>query len=196
MCSLSAKCLSSLDVEELVSLVERPAVQLQVQPVHAPRHPRAQARRTVRSPPVHLAYVLVQRIDLVGIGRGDVGDVDRDGRPVQFDHRARRGRIVRHEPVDTFDGGGGGWSGEWGDGGMDGLFTRSFRRGAHVCARGWRRVPVVVVAPADGPHRAVVHVTRSLGQIRKVDDLAVGHGLVHRDLSLRVRTRVSVTFVF
>ena len=55
---------------------------------------------------------------------------------------------------------------------------------------------MVVVAPADGPHRAVVHVTRGLGQIRKVDDLAVGHGLVHRDLSLRVRTRVSVTFVF
>ena len=103
-----AKCLSSLDVEELVSLVERPAVQLQVQPVHAPRHPRAQARLTVRSPPVHLADVLVQRIDLVGIGRGDVGDVDCDGRPVQCDRRARRGRIVRHEPVDTFDGGGGG----------------------------------------------------------------------------------------
>ena len=82
------------DVEELVSLVERPAVQLQVQPVHAPRHPRAQARRTVRSPPVHLADVLVQRSDLVGIGRGDVGDVDCDQSPDPCDLRARRGRVV------------------------------------------------------------------------------------------------------
>ena len=53
---------------------------------------------------------------------------------------------------------------------------------------------MVVVAPADGPHRAVVHVTRGLGQIRKVDDLAVGHGLVHRDLSLRVQECQSLSY--